>query len=140
LGARDQTASLAEYLASQAEESMGTTVSYPTEGAQGTIETERWHTEGMAARNTNDGQDPSIKDREVYDAVREEGASKAKAAAIANASARDSREQVGKRGGKAGSYDDWTVDELRARAAELDVHGRSRMNKDDLIEALRDGT
>ncbi|HKJ11458.1 MAG TPA: Rho termination factor N-terminal domain-containing protein [Ornithinimicrobium sp.] len=92
------------------------------------------------AGNDERGQEPSIKDREVYDAVREDGASKAKAAAIANASARDSREQVGKRGGKAGSYEDWTVQELRRRAAELNVRGRSRMNKGDLIEALRDGT
>jgi len=93
----------------------------------------------MAAKDKNAEQDSSIKDREVYEAVRDEGASKAKAAAIANASARDSRERVGKRGGQAGTYEDWTVDELRTRAAELDVEGRSRMNKDDLIQALRDG-
>ncbi|MGB7448725.1 MAG: Rho termination factor N-terminal domain-containing protein [Ornithinimicrobium sp.] len=93
----------------------------------------------MTASN-GDGQGDSIKDREVYQAVRDEGASKAKAAAIANASARDSRESVGKRGGRAGSYEDWTVDELRRRAAELEIEGRSSMNKDDLIEALREGT
>jgi hypothetical protein len=93
----------------------------------------------MAGSNDR-GQDPSIKDPEVYDALRDEGASKSKAAAIANASARDSRESVGHRGGKAGSYEDWTVDELRRRAAELEVHGRSTMTKDELIEALRDGT
>ncbi|MGB5951243.1 MAG: Rho termination factor N-terminal domain-containing protein [Ornithinimicrobium sp.] len=81
---------------------------------------------------------PSINDDEVYEAVREQGASKAKAAAIANASARDSRETVGKRGGSSGSYEDWTVDELRERAAELEIEGRSTMTKDELIEALRD--
>ena len=42
---------------------------------------------------------PSIKDREVYEAVREDGASKAKAAAIANAAARDSREKESKKYG-----------------------------------------
>ncbi|CAN5467994.1 Rho termination factor N-terminal domain-containing protein [soil metagenome] len=87
----------------------------------------------------SDDHGPSVKDDEVYESVRAGGASKSKAAAIANASARDSRETVGKRGGKAGSYDDWTVDELHERAAELDIEGRSSMNKDDLIEALRDG-
>ena len=30
-----------------------------------------------------------------------------------------------------------TVDELRNMAAELDVEGRSRMRKDDLVEAIR---
>lgn len=87
-----------------------------------------------------DDHGPSVKDDEVYEAVREQGASKSKAAAIANAGARDSRESVGKRGGNAGSYQDWTVDELRSRAAELEIEGRSSMNKTDLIKALRDGT
>ena len=31
--------------------------------------------------------------------------------------------------GESGSYDDWTVADLRKRAAELDVKGRSSMNK-----------
>lgn len=82
---------------------------------------------------------PSINDDEVYESLRDQGASKSKAAAIANASARDSRETVGERGGTAGSYEDWTVDELHQRANELDIEGRSSMNKDELIQALRDG-
>jgi hypothetical protein len=40
-------------------------------------------------------------------------------------------------GGKAGDYDDWTVDDLQERAAEIGIEGRSDMNKDELIEALR---
>ena len=36
------------------------------------------------------------------------------------------------------SYDEWTVAELRERAAELDVEGRSTMTKDELVDALRD--
>lgn len=33
--------------------------------------------------------------------------------------------------------DDRTVDELRERAAELGIEGRSKMDKDELIDALR---
>lgn len=88
-------------------------------------------------RNTSDQSSSSVKDEEVYDALREDGASKEKAARIANASANTSRSEVGRRGGEADSYDDWTVDDLRQRARELDIEGRSSMNKNDLIEALR---
>lgn len=88
-------------------------------------------------RNTSDQSSSSVRDEEVYDALREDGASKEKAARIANASANTSRSEVGRRGGEAGSYDDWTVDDLRQRARELDIEGRSSMNKNDLIEALR---
>lgn len=88
-------------------------------------------------RNTSDQSSSSVKDEEVYDALREDGASKEKAARIANASANTSRSEVGRRGGEADSYDDWTVDDLHQRARELDIEGRSSMNKNDLIEALR---
>jgi hypothetical protein len=81
---------------------------------------------------------PSVKDDELYEKLRDEGNSKEKSARIANAAARDGRSEVGKRGGTSESYDDWTVDDLRSRAAELDIEGRSDMKKDELIEALRD--
>jgi hypothetical protein len=81
---------------------------------------------------------PSVKDDELYEKLRDEGNSKQKSAAIANAAANSSRSKVGQRGGSSPSYEDWTVDELRDRAAELDIEGRSTMKKDELIAALRD--
>ena len=81
---------------------------------------------------------PSVKDDELYEKLRDEGNSKEKSARIANAAANSSRSEVGKRGGKSPSYEEWTVEELRERAAELDVEGRSSMRKAELVEALRD--
>ncbi len=80
----------------------------------------------------------SIKDDELYEKLRDEGNSKEKSARIANAAARDGRDEVGERGGSSPAYEDWTVDDLRERAAELEIEGRSTMRKDDLIEALRE--
>lgn len=81
---------------------------------------------------------PSVKDPGLYEELRDDGASKEKAARIANAAANSSRSEVGRKGGESGSYDDWTVDELQERAAEIGIEGRSKMKKDELIEALRD--
>jgi len=81
---------------------------------------------------------PSVKDDELYEKLRDEGNSKEKSARIANAAATTSRSEVGQRGGSSPSYDDWTVDDLRERAAELDIDGRSSMDKSELIHALRD--
>lgn len=79
----------------------------------------------------------SVKDDTMYEELREEGASKEKAARVANAAANSSRSEVGRRGGEAGTYEDWTVKDLRERARELEVDGRSSMTKDELIDALR---
>ena len=81
---------------------------------------------------------PSIKDDEAYEALRDQGYSKQKSAAIANAQANDDQ-HPSEKGGHAKPYEEWTKDELYDRAQELDVEGRSDMTKDELIDALRNG-
>ena len=80
---------------------------------------------------------PSVKDSEVYERLRDEGASKKKAARIANAAAGSSRKKVGKKGGSSPSYDDWTRADLYNKAKDIGIQGRSSMNKQQLADALR---
>jgi hypothetical protein len=79
----------------------------------------------------------SIEDDRQYEALRDQGMSKEKAARIANESSRSSRSVVGRRGGKAPDYGDQSVEQLRGRAAEIGIEGRSKMSKRELIGALR---
>jgi len=79
----------------------------------------------------------SLKDPDLYEELRDDGASKEKAARISNAAAAEGRDDIGRKGGEHGSYEDWTVDELRDRAKELDLENYSGKNKDELIDALR---
>lgn len=79
---------------------------------------------------------PQIKDDETYEALRDQGASREKAARIANAKADDDR-APSKRGGETPRYEEWTADALYERAQEIGIEGRSDMTKDELIEALR---
>lgn len=79
----------------------------------------------------------SIKDEKLYEKLRDEGNSKEKAARISNAAANEGESTVARRGGESGSYEDWTVDDLRDRAGELGLTGYSDKTKDELIEALR---
>ena len=79
----------------------------------------------------------SLKDPELYEALRAQGDSEQKAARISNAVARDGAKAVGSRGGKAGSYEDWTVTQLRRRAKELGITGYSGKRKSELISMLR---
>lgn len=76
---------------------------------------------------------PSIKNDEQYEALREQGMSKEKAARIANS------DDASEKGGGRPPYEEWTKDELYDRAQELDIDGRSDMTKDELISALREG-
>ena len=80
---------------------------------------------------------PSVKDDKVYERVRKSGASKEKAARIANAAAKEGRSAVGKRGGRSGSYEEWSKDDLQKKARDVGIEGRSKMNKQELVKALR---
>ena len=79
----------------------------------------------------------SIKNEKVYTQLRKQGDSKEKAARIANASAAQGSSNVGRKGGKSGSYDDWTVPELKKRAKQLGISGYSGKRKSELVSALR---
>lgn len=81
---------------------------------------------------------PQLKDPELYDRLREDGASAEKAARISNAAAKEGREEIGRRGGEAEDYEDRTVAELRERAKELGLTGYSKLKKSELIAELRD--
>jgi len=83
------------------------------------------------------GKQSRLKKPEMYEELREDGASKEKAARISNAAAAKGEEAVGRKGGKAGSYDDWTVEHLRRRAKELGLSHYSHQKKSELIQALR---
>jgi hypothetical protein len=78
---------------------------------------------------------PSVKDDKLYEELRDDGASKEKAARIANAKAGGTN--VSQKGGQSGAYEDWNVEDLRRRAADLGIEGRSNMSKDELVDALR---
>jgi hypothetical protein len=99
-------------------------------------------TEGDTVAKKDPG--PRIKDRELYQRLRGEGVSRKIATRIANSAAqvagsaaKVSQKKAAKRGGEAGSYEDWKVTDLRRRAKQLGVTGRSEMTKKELISALR---
>ncbi len=79
----------------------------------------------------------SIKNEKMYEDLREEGASKEKAARISNAAAARGKSAVGRKGGESGSYEEWNVADLKKRAKELGMTGYSNLTKDKLVSKLR---
>ena len=72
-----------------------------------------------------------VKNEDRYEALRREGASKEKAARIANTP------NAGKKGGRAGRYEKRTKKDLYQQAQSVGIKGRSKMTKAELIHALR---
>jgi hypothetical protein len=79
----------------------------------------------------------SLKDPGLYEDLRKEGNSKEKSARISNAVAARGQKAVSRKGGESGSYEDWTVAELRRRAKELGMTGYSALPKGKLIAKIR---
>ncbi|MGH9288082.1 MAG: DUF7218 family protein [Acidimicrobiales bacterium] len=75
---------------------------------------------------------PGVKNPRRYEKMRSSGMSKSETARISNAGKGALR-----KGGKQPSYDDWSKEDLMKRARDLDIPGRSSMNKGQLIRALR---
>jgi hypothetical protein len=94
----------------------------------------------MAAKTRTAGGNPSIKNPEVYEALREQGASPEKAARISNAQARygdKGPNAPSQKGGRSPKYEEWRRDELYAKAREIGIPGLSRASKPQIIDALR---
>ena len=84
-----------------------------------------------------EGRGSNLKNPDMYEELRKDGGSKEKAARISNAAANEGKSTVGRRGGESGSYEDWTVDDLKKRAKELGLSGYSDKRKAELISLLR---
>ncbi len=74
---------------------------------------------------------PTIENDAQYEALRDKGYNKETAARIANS------DSSGQPTNRPNSYDDWSKEQLLERAKELDLEGRSDMDKPELIAALR---
>ncbi len=76
-----------------------------------------------------------IKNKKQYEELKKTGMSKKKAARIANSPTK----KTSKKGGKTSKYEEWTKSELYEKAKKIGIKGRSKMNKAQLINALRKG-
>lgn len=74
---------------------------------------------------------PQVKDKDQYEALRDKGYSKEKSARISNSKGAEHR------GGKAKAYEDQTKQQLYDEAKKVGIEGRSKMNKAELMKALR---
>ena len=74
---------------------------------------------------------PSVKDDKLYEDLRKQGASKEKAARIANAKAAGTLDHRGD------TLEDRTKADLMKEAREIGIDGRSTMSKTELVKAIR---
>ena len=74
---------------------------------------------------------PSVKDDKLYEDLREQGASKSKAARIANARASGALHHRGT------TFEGRTKGDLMKEASAIGIKGRSTMSKAALIKAIR---
>lgn len=72
-----------------------------------------------------------LKNPEQYEALKDKGYSKTKAARIANTLESKMEE------GRGVEYESRTKKELYEKAKKVGINGRSKMNKEELIHALR---
>ncbi|HCB75871.1 MAG TPA: Rho termination factor [Sphingomonas bacterium] len=84
----------------------------------------------MAAKKAAD-HGKSVKDDKLYEDLRRDGASKEKAARIANAKA------AGTLKPKATELEDRSKADLYAEAKKIGIEGRSAMTKVELVKAIR---
>ncbi|AWH73389.1 Rho termination factor [Dokdonia sp. Dokd-P16] len=75
---------------------------------------------------------PSVMNEEQYEALKDKGMSKEKAARIANTP------DAGKKGGASKPYEERSKKELYEQAMDLEIDGCSKMDKEELIKALRE--
>ncbi|MEO5866342.1 MAG: Rho termination factor [Sphingomonas sp.] len=75
---------------------------------------------------------PTIKNDKLYEDLRRDGASKEKAARIANAKAAGTIDH------RSTHLEDRAKDDLETEAKEIGIDGRSKMDKDELVKAIRD--
>jgi hypothetical protein len=72
-----------------------------------------------------------IKDDKLYEDLRAQGNSKEKAARIANAKAAGTLDH------RSTNLEDRTKGDLLDEARKIGIEGRSKMNKDELVKAIR---